>query len=82
MGGETIYFGRFISAPQPDELSIRTGAVLVDRNDGKGVIKQVDWTVTSPSDATSKFGVKAPVVVAKDSGFFFPGFIGMWRRRP
>ncbi|KAK4946549.1 hypothetical protein LTR10_014401 [Elasticomyces elasticus] len=72
---ETIYFGRFISAPQPDELLIRTGAVLVNRNDGKGVIKKADWTVTSSSDAASKFGVEAPVVVAKDSGFFFPGFI-------
>jgi len=78
MGGETIYFGRFISAPRPDDLLIRTGAVLVDRSDSRGLIKKTDWTVKSPSDATSKFGVEAPVVIAKDNGFFFPGFIGMW----
>lgn len=76
MSQATIYFGRFISTPQPDELLIRTGAVLVNTKDGRGVIEQADWTVNGPNDAASKFGVEAPVVTAKDNGFFFPGFIG------
>lgn len=76
MGQETIYFGRFISTPQPEQLLIRTGAVLVDRKDGRGVIKKADWTVNGPSDALSKLGVDAPVVTTPESSFFFPGFIG------
>ncbi len=76
MAHKTIYFGRFISTPQPDELLIQTGAVLVDRKDGRGVIEKVDWAVNGPNDAISKFGVEAPVVTAGDDGFFFPGFIG------
>jgi len=79
MAHQTIYFGRFISTPQPDELMIRTGAVLVDKRDGRGVIVKADWTVNGPNDAISKFAVEAPVVTVvtvKDNGFFFPGFIG------
>ncbi|KAH0845374.1 putative guanine deaminase [Fonsecaea pedrosoi] len=75
MTQQRIYFGRFISTPKPDELLIRTGAVLVDRKDGRGVIEKADWTVNGPNDAISKFGVEAPVVTAGDDGFFFPGFI-------
>ncbi|EXJ85663.1 guanine deaminase [Capronia coronata CBS 617.96] len=75
MAQKTIYFGRFISTPQPVELLIRVGAVLVDRNDGKGVIEKADWTVRDPKDAISKFGVDAPVITTKENGFFFPGFI-------
>ncbi|KAK5328396.1 hypothetical protein LTR93_002181 [Exophiala xenobiotica] len=72
---ETIYFGRFVSAPTPNELLIRTGAVLVDSKNGKGVITKADWTIDGPDGAVSKFGVEAPVVTSKDNGFFFPGFI-------
>lgn len=79
MAQEIIYFGRFVSTPTPDELQIRTGAVLVDSSDGKGIIQKADWTVASPDDAIIKFGVKAPVVIAKENGFFFPGFIGKSR---
>ncbi len=76
MTQKRIYFGRFISTPQPDELLIRTGAVLVDQRDGRGVIEKADWNVNGPNDAASKLGVEAPVITAKDNGFFFPGFIG------
>lgn len=76
MAQKTIYFGRFISTPKPDELLIRTGAVLVDRNDGRGVIEKVDWTVSSHEAARSSFEVEAPVIATKDNGFFSPGFIG------
>ncbi|KIX07224.1 guanine deaminase [Rhinocladiella mackenziei CBS 650.93] len=75
MGQETIYFGRFISTPKPEELLIRTGAVLVNKKNGRGVIERADWTVNGPNDAISKFGVEAPVVTTKENGFFFPGFI-------
>ena len=78
MTSKRIYFGRFVSAPKPDELVIRTGAVLVDRRDGRGVIEKADWTVNGPNDAASKLGVEAPVITATENGFFFPGFIGMW----
>ncbi|OCT47583.1 putative guanine deaminase [Cladophialophora carrionii] len=75
MTQKRIYFGRFISTPKPDELLIRTGAVLVDRRDGHGVIEKVNWSVNGPNDAVSKLGVEAPVITTKDTGFFFPGFI-------
>ena len=70
-----IYFGRFVSTPTPDELLIRTGAVLVSSGDGHGVIETVDWTVNGPNDAISKFGEEVGVVTTADEGFFFPGFI-------
>ena len=76
MSRKTIYFGRFISTPTPDELLIRKGAVLVSAIDGTGVIEKVDWTVNGPNDAISKFGEEVGVVTAGDEGFFFPGFIG------
>lgn len=76
MTSKRIYFGRFISTPTRDELLIRTGAVLVDRKDGRGVIEKANWTVNGPNDAASKLGVEAPVVTARENGFFFPGFIG------
>jgi hypothetical protein len=76
MTQKRIYFGRFISTPAPDELLIRTGAVLVDRKDGRGVIEKANWSVNGPNDAASKLGVEAPVITAPDNGFFFPGFIG------
>ncbi|KAJ4511565.1 hypothetical protein HRR83_004397 [Exophiala dermatitidis] len=75
MAQARIYFGRFISAPQPDKVLIRTGAVLVNRTDGRGVIKKADWTVKSPEEAISKFGIEAPVITTRENGFFFPGFI-------
>jgi len=75
---KTIYFGRFISTPQPDQLAIRTGAVLVDRTDGRGVVEKADWAVSDPDEARGQFGVddSTPVVTAEEDGFFFPGFIG------
>ncbi|EXJ84898.1 hypothetical protein A1O3_05573 [Capronia epimyces CBS 606.96] len=76
MPQKTVYFGRFISTPQPNELLIRTGAALVNRKDGRGTIEKMDWTVGSPQDAVHKYGIDTPVVTAKDNGFFFPGFIG------
>jgi hypothetical protein len=86
MTAKTIYSGRFVSTPTPHDLLIRTGAVLVDRNDGKGVIEKVAWDVNSPDGARVKFdaGNEIEVVVAKDNVFFFPGFIGtsdirMWK---
>ena len=77
MTTQAIYFGRFISAPKPDELLIQTGAVLVSSRDGKGVIEKADWTVNGPNDALSKFAIEVPVITVPDNGFFFPGFIGM-----
>ena len=76
MSQQTIYFGRFIDTPRFDELRIRIGAVLVSSKDGRGIIEQADWTVNVPNDAASKLGVEAPIVTARDDGFFFPGFIG------
>ena len=75
MSKKTAYVGRFISTPTPDELLIRTGAVLVSSSDGHGVIEKVDWTVNGANEALSKFGDVA-VVTAGGQGFFFPGFIG------
>lgn len=74
---KTIYFGRFISTPTPSELLIRSGAVLVAGDDGKGVIEDVDWEVQSAAEARGKFGGEAEVVTGLEDGFFFPGFIGM-----
>ena len=82
MAQQTIYFGRFIDTPSTDELRIRLGAVLVSSKDGRGVIEKADWTVNGPNDAASKLGVEAPVVTAKDAGFFFPGFIGLALQLP
>ena len=77
MAQQTIYCGRFIDTPSADELRIRLGALLVGSKDGRGMIEKADWTVNGPNDAASKLGVEAPVVTAKDDGFFFPGFIGL-----
>lgn len=78
MTQQTIFFGRFIDTPSPDDLRIRTGAVLVSGTDGRGVIEKINWTIKEANDATSKFGVgnDVPIVTAKENGFFFPGFIG------
>jgi hypothetical protein len=78
---QTIYFGRFIDTPTPTDLRVRTGAILVNAKDGTGKIQKADWTVTSANDAASKLGVKAPVMVAGNDGFFFPGFIGESREK-
>jgi guanine deaminase len=72
---KTIFFGRFISTPTPDDLLIQTGAVLVSSTDGHGTIEKVDWTVNGASDASSKFGEEVPVVTTGENDFFFPGFI-------
>jgi hypothetical protein len=73
-----IFYGRFISAPTPDELVVENGAVLVVDTDGRGTIQQVAWNLTGPEEAPAALGVDddVPVIEAADDGFFFPGFIG------
>jgi hypothetical protein len=73
-----VFFGRFISTPSPDQLSINTGAVLVSSSDGRGTIQNAVWNVTDAASALSTLGVASnvPVVYAANDGFFFPGFIG------
>ncbi|RMZ84136.1 hypothetical protein DV738_g688, partial [Chaetothyriales sp. CBS 135597] len=66
---QTVFFGRFVDTPKLDELRIRTGALLVSSQDGRGVISQADWTITSASEAASKFGVEENVVISsKENG--------------
>ncbi|KAK5250633.1 hypothetical protein LTR40_011477, partial [Exophiala xenobiotica] len=74
---QQVFFGRFISAPSPSELSIQTGAVLVTSSDGRGTIEAAVWDVQDVQSAISQLGVsnEVPVVYAADDGFFFPGFI-------
>ncbi|KAK4945725.1 hypothetical protein LTR10_015073 [Elasticomyces elasticus] len=74
---QQVFYGRFISTPNPDQLSINTGAVLVTSNDGRGTIQNAVWNVTDVQTALSSLGVDAsvPVIYAADDGFFFPGFI-------
>lgn len=76
-----IYYGRFVSTPVRTELLIQTGAVLVSSDDGRGVIEKVFWDenlkvedaqVTLLGNTTEDI----QVVVADESGWFFPGFIG------
>lgn len=75
---QQVFFGRFISTPSPDQLSINTGAVLVSSSDGRGTIQNAVWNVTDAATALSSLGVASnvPVIYAADDGFFFPGFIG------
>ena len=75
-----VFYGRFISTPNPTELYIRSGAVLVSGSNGTGVIEATVWDVQDLPSAMAKLGVSnsTPVVQASDSGFFFPGFIGMY----
>lgn len=75
---QQVFYGRFISAPGPEDLSIKTGAVLVSTSDGRGVIEKTVWNVTDVNAATAQLGVGAdvPVIQSADDGFFFPGFIG------
>jgi hypothetical protein len=75
-GSRQVYFGRFIDAPTPSDLRIRTGAVLVSSADGTGRIEKVDWTVTTAEAAQEAFGSSGTAIVASRDGFFFPGFIG------
>jgi hypothetical protein len=74
-----IFYGRFISTPNPRTLSIQNGAVLVTSSDGRGYIKAIAFNVTSPEDAAAALGASSDIAVvqAADSGFFFPGFVGM-----
>ena len=84
----TIFVGRFISTPAPNDLSIRHGAVLID---GQGVIEKVKWvsegeTNSMLAQALKSWGIESfdgRTVVLDDrneEGFFFPGFIGMFYR--
>lgn len=75
---QQVFFGRFISTPAQDVLSIETGAVLVNSSDGRGVIENAVWNVTDIGSALQQLGAgsNATVIYAADDGFFFPGFIG------
>ena len=79
-----IFVGRFISAPAPTSLAIRTGAVLVTGPPGRQAIEDVDWEVDSAEEARRRFGQAegegedddVEVVEVRGERFFFPGFIG------
>jgi hypothetical protein len=76
----TIFCGRFVSSPDPGPttaLEIKEGAVLISYP--AGTIEEVDWTVSSPEEARSRFGVgvdEGEVVNCAREGYFFPGFVG------
>ncbi|RMD42105.1 hypothetical protein DV735_g3035, partial [Chaetothyriales sp. CBS 134920] len=55
MAHQTVFFGRFIDTPELNALRIRTGALLVSSQDGRGTISKADWTVTSVSEAAGRF---------------------------
>lgn len=75
---QQVFYGRFISTPQPDRLLIQSGAVLVNDTDGTGVITKTAWNVTDLEKALSQLDASKDVLVvrASEEGFFFPGFIG------
>lgn len=75
---QQIFYGRFVSTPDPDTLSIQLGAVLVTSSDGRGYISKTAMDLTSPQDAAAALGVGSDVeiVYATEDGFYFPGFIG------
>lgn len=75
---QRIFLGRFISAPDANTLSIRTGAVLV----ANGTITKTAWSVATPEEALTAFSFQPedlPTVVTIETtsptSFFFPGFI-------
>lgn len=76
---KTLFIGRFISAPGPNGLLIQQGAILVSSQDGHGMISNVDWTVSTPTEALSAFNLEDSdvydTVTTPEDGFFFPGFI-------
>ncbi|KAK6385704.1 hypothetical protein LTS17_001275 [Exophiala oligosperma] len=74
---QQVFFGRFISTPAQDVLSIEMGAVLVNSSEGHGVIEKAVWNVTDVESALEQLGAgnNATVISAADDGFFFPGFI-------
>lgn len=76
---KTLFTGRFISTPGPNDLLIQEGAVLVSSQNGHGIIEKADWKVTNSTEALSVFGLLADeiheIVSAPENGFFFPGFI-------
>ena len=89
MTKRTIFFGRFIDVPIPEDLRIRSGAVLVAVDEegarGMGRIEKAIWDVDSDNDED----VRAKLLDGSDGGnsaveivragedrFFFPGFIG------
>lgn len=57
-----VFYGPFLSTPEPGKLLIQSGAVLVPSNDRKGVISKTAWNV---EDA-----------ISDQSGLFFPEFMG------
>ncbi|KAK5098995.1 hypothetical protein LTR70_000884 [Exophiala xenobiotica] len=73
---QQIFLGRFISAPGPNDLLIREGAVLVSSTNGHGRIEKTSWTVRSSDEALRLFNVgNVSVIHSPMNGFFFPGFI-------
>lgn len=73
----TIYFGRFIDTPTADGVRVRVGAVLVDRNDGYGLIENEVWGLERMLEVHEKLGVSKNIniVTCPPDGFFFPGFV-------
>lgn len=77
-----MFFGRFVSTPTPDAYLIQHGAILVDRNDGHGVIAKCVWDDSLDAEQLDKvcarLGVEVEdirLVKCNENGFFFPGFI-------
>lgn len=79
---QTIFVGRFISTPTPHAYLIQNGALLVDRDDGRGVIRKCIWDdkleLTQIEDIAGRLGILSKdvdIVRCNTEGFFFPGFI-------
>lgn len=77
-GTQKIYLGRFISTPDANTLSIRTGAVLVSGT----TITKTAWQVATPEEALTTFGFQpddlphnVTIETTSPTSFFFPGFI-------
>jgi hypothetical protein len=90
-GAPQIFFGRFISTPDPDTLLIQTGAVLVTSENGRGYINATTFDLAdglnaSTASVAAALGVGDDVPVTTiadgDDAFFFPGFIGTFPTFP
>ena len=77
--GPQIFYGRFVSTPDPNTLSIQENmAVLVTNTNGRGIISGIAQNVAHSSDAAAALGVSASTSIitpSTDDSFFFPGFI-------
>jgi guanine deaminase len=74
-----IFYGRFISTPDPSTLSIQPNmAILVTTYNGRGVIAATAQNVSRPEDAAAALGVSTSTQIitpTTNNSFFFPGFI-------